>query len=382
MFRSLVHKINEPNDEKNFQVQNRQNYPSTHTNQPSEESKNIAKTDSEGLRNLPKTRSNDEEYIDKITEAKIQRNKKSEWLRRKSFKIVDNIENVNESGVVNEADAGSHKIQEDYIVERVIDKRILTNGRIEYLLKWEGCDDNSWKPIEYLACKDLIDNFERNCDSKSISMEEPKQHDNIQPAELYQCNLCTYSSKLKIGLRKHTKRVHEKTIKHQCEHCGKGFSGLNDKNRHVENVHNSMMFGCNYCEKSFRQEFILDRHVLHDHKGVYKCNLCKLSFCKKSEMNSHIKTYHPTKTTKPKCKICGNFFSENKKLLDHIKFVHEKIMGTHECEYCDKIFNHRSDLNRHFERIHAAKDYNCPYCTKKFGGTRTLNEHLKTHNSH
>ena len=306
--------------------------------------------DHEGLQNLPKTKSNDEEYISKITETKIM------------------------------ADAGSHKRKE---VEKIIDKRILTNGRIEYLVKWNGCEDNSWECIDYLAYKVIIDNFERNNDPKSIIMEhKSKHHDDNQPTEfLFQCELCTYSSKLKIGLRKHIKRVHEKTMKHQCEYCGKCFSGFNDKNRHVEYVHNSMMFDCNYCEKSFRQEFLLDRHVMHDHRGVFKCNPCKLSFCKKSEMNSHIKNYHPTKANKPKCKICGNLFSENKKLLDHVKFVHEKVKGTHICEYCDKIFNHRSDLNKHFERIHATKDYNCPYCSKKFGGTRTLNNHLKTHNT-
>ena len=73
-----------------------------------------------------------------------------------------------------------------------------------------GLSSYSGEPIEYLTCKELIDNFERNCDP---IMMEPK-HDNNKPTELYQCDLCNYYSKLKTGLRKHTKRVHEKTLKH------------------------------------------------------------------------------------------------------------------------------------------------------------------------
>ena len=105
--------------------------------------------DHEGLQNLPKTKSNDGEYISKITETKIM------------------------------ADAGSHKRKE---VEKIIDKRILTNGRIEYLVKWNGCEDNSWECIDYLAYKVIIDNFERNDDPKSIIMEHKGKTVRDKPA--------------------------------------------------------------------------------------------------------------------------------------------------------------------------------------------------------
>ena len=51
---------------------------------------------------------------------------------------------------------------EEYLVEKVIEKRITAKGNIEYLIKWEGYDEkeNSWEPIENLGCEDLIQEYE------------------------------------------------------------------------------------------------------------------------------------------------------------------------------------------------------------------------------
>ncbi|KAL4153640.1 hypothetical protein QTP88_001473 [Uroleucon formosanum] len=65
--------------------------------------------------------------------------------------------------------------QEEYFVEKILNKRI-RNNKVEYFLKWTGYNDiyNTWEPVEYLKCDDLIKEFE-----KSKQQENKKKEDII-----------------------------------------------------------------------------------------------------------------------------------------------------------------------------------------------------------
>lgn len=58
--------------------------------------------------------------------------------------------------------SGCEELQEEeYVVEKIVGKRVV-KGRIEYLLKWKGYndDENTWEPKDNLDCTELLADFE------------------------------------------------------------------------------------------------------------------------------------------------------------------------------------------------------------------------------
>ena len=69
-----------------------------------------------------------------------------------------------ERSLVDVSGSGSYEGEAEYVVERVVDKRIATDGAVYYLLKWKGYDEceNTWEPFLNMDCPDLVAEFERN----------------------------------------------------------------------------------------------------------------------------------------------------------------------------------------------------------------------------
>lgn len=64
--------------------------------------------------------------------------------------------------------ASQKVVEEEYIVEKVVDKKELDDGQVLYLLKWQGYEDseNTWEPVENITSKALIAEFEKTAKAK------------------------------------------------------------------------------------------------------------------------------------------------------------------------------------------------------------------------
>jgi len=76
------------------------------------------------------------------------------------------------------------KNESNFVVERIVDKRITADGKVEYFIKWRGypSGDNTWEPEENCDCPTLIQRFEESrAKSKKRGEKKPKCEEILKP---------------------------------------------------------------------------------------------------------------------------------------------------------------------------------------------------------
>ncbi|KAI5620484.1 zinc finger protein 384 isoform X2, partial [Silurus asotus] len=108
---------------------------------------------------------------------------------------------------------------------------------------------------------------------------------------------------------------------------------------------------------------------------TYRCRMCGLTFCNKSDMQLHSKSH--TEVKAHQCPHCSKSFANSSYLAQHIR-IHSGAKP-YICSYCQKAFRQLSHLQQHTRNHTESKPHKCPHCTKSFANTSYLAQHVRIH---
>ena len=110
---------------------------------------------------------------------------------------------------------------------------------------------------------------------------------------MYICDICGKSYKSKANLKCHHYDVHMKKEKNFKCHCGKVFP-TNARLKKHENVHKTKLFSCNLCNLSFTRKSDLMRHnvTVHLKPYIYSCAFCSKKYNRVDNLYHHVKSKH------------------------------------------------------------------------------------------
>ncbi|XP_067144739.1 zinc finger protein 271-like [Centruroides vittatus] len=188
------------------------------------------------------------------------------------------------------------------------------------------------------------------CNKRFISNSELKRHqsshnkDNLR----YVCEVCKKGFYDKSHFLRH-QPVHEKKV-HLCIHCKGRFKTEIKLKLHLQfsclEIHpKPLPYQCNICKRIYVNSFALEQHLLAYKDQIhFCCDVCKLQFTSEVEFQTHKKTAHPPGGMY-KCEICNKTFRREIGLTRHMKINPD--LRVKKCDVCGKKFCSFIHLNLH-----------------------------------
>lgn len=152
------------------------------------------------------------------------------------------------------------------------------------------------------------------------------------------CEECGYTTFHEASLNEHIIKEHSEESKiigktndsSPCKFCGEVIA-QKELETHLE-LHKNDKF-CYLCEKSFKTQWLLNKHINKVHTGTfkptdsdsgvypYRCILCPASFRLDFELETHWETHEEISF---QCHLCLNEFSKDSELQSHLKTHNDK----------------------------------------------------------
>ncbi|XP_021695192.1 zinc finger protein 714-like [Aedes aegypti] len=175
--------------------------------------------------------------------------------------------------------------------------------------------------------------------------------------------------------RKYKRHGHQTFI---CDNCGLRCASKASLKGHLARHAMKLEHKCPYCRQGYNTKEDLRLHVRHQHLGTisYSCEICEMSFNRKSIRDGHLLTHG--KSLDFPCTMCDKKFKTHKYLQKHINGVHKKLQFT--CSYCNADFRTTYLRNNHIECVHGIQTrFVCGVCVQTFDSQDKLDSHRARH---
>ena len=138
-----------------------------------------------------------------------------------------------------------------------------------------------------------------------------------------------------------------------CDQCGMLFKQAKQLKRHCYEKHSKRKpVECKTCGIQFDHQYSLNKHLFkHLSVNLYICDICEVTFKRKSDLHQHKTSFHVKKKAEFKCSECNANFSSQKTLNKHKKTVHFNVKFF--CEECGDSFSRKDNLKRHY-KVHSS----------------------------
>ena len=199
--------------------------------------------------------------------------------------------------------------------------------------------------------------------------------------DMVSCDQCDYKCEGRKRLQSHMARKHAETKKdpYVCHVCSKSLSSSQQLKSHLQ-IHGDEEFRCEPCQKTFKVEKNLRKHIMMHHKEKnFVCETCGETFSVKYHHDKHVLLKHTKKKNFNCVEVDCDYQGATKNYL-------QKHMETHaeaklSCTHCGKKFRQPGALKSHMMTHTGERPYACTECSYRCIQPFDLRKHfLKQHN--